>query len=167
MSCSDACLRRDGAQREESDIGEDIVDFHKSRGASWSSVDRSPRPYPLAGDADLRRPMSCIVQLSVVQLLQRKSLQRDKHRRDHQTHGGGRPCSSEAHNGPPSRNYLLTHVNPFLALTRPCFFLSTLLGSRVTQPAENNKLARSSSCRWRFEECCYSPLRSAGFSAGS
>lgn len=31
--------------------------------------------------------------------------------------------------------YLLTHVGIFRALTRPCFFLSTFLGSRVMQPA--------------------------------
>jgi hypothetical protein len=33
------------------------------------------------------------------------------------------------------RNYLLTHAGIFLALTWPGFFLSTLLGSRVIQPA--------------------------------
>jgi hypothetical protein len=44
-------------------------------------------------------------------------------------------------------NYLLTQVCPFLALTRPCFFLSTLLGSRVTVPAENNMLAEFSNLR--------------------
>jgi hypothetical protein len=32
--------------------------------------------------------------------------------------------------------YLLTHVGIFRALTRPAFFLSTFLGSRVMQPAD-------------------------------
>lgn len=43
------------------------------------------------------------------------------------------------------RAHLLTHAGIFLALTWPGFFLSTLLGSRVTHPA----------------------LRNAGFSNGS
>ncbi len=46
--------------------------------------------------------------------------------------------------------YLLTHAGIFLALTCPGFFLSTLLGSRVTHPAteyvSENFTCREGSC---------------------
>lgn len=36
-----------------------------------------------------------------------------------------------------------TQAGIFLALTWPCFFLSTILGSRVTHPAEEEKSSQS------------------------
>lgn len=53
--------------------------------------------------------------------------------------GGGGPTRPKGRpfmrNACWSLNYRFTQVGDFLALTWPCFFLSTLLGSRVTQPA--------------------------------
>lgn len=76
------------------------------------------------------------------------------------------------------RGYLLTQAGIFLALTFPGFFLSTLLISRVTQPAvvnyistnfdsgkgEEQKTSRDVLNRTGWDIL---PLRSAGFNAGS
>ncbi len=85
---------------------------------------------------NLESTMPCIVQLSAVHLRQQKAYRGRAM--------GGDPKRISAHANPkrhnnslPSPNYLLTHVCPFLAFLRPCFFLSTVLGSRVTQPAGN------------------------------
>lgn len=44
-------------------------------------------------------------------------------------------CSNIILHGSPTSLYLLTQAGIFLAFTWPGFFLSTILGSRVTQPA--------------------------------
>lgn len=55
----------------------------------------------------------------------------------------GRSCKVFAVNARPRPNYLLTQAGIFLAFTWPVFFLSTLLGSRVMQPASTRSVSIS------------------------